>query len=207
MPFPRDETCPTDCSRSGQNADSTCSAFPLESLLPRSVLPSMAICCGPATSPWSSDLAMAIWPNARSIAPAPSMCRVSVKAAWQGDARSRRKPRRFNSRRDKLRPNRCAANMPLRPLSIDNNISPIIASSRCRRPFLPRGSGICRNTERTETMPATSIVRRRCIDSVKRLNCKWFSESVKWPCPSCRCLGAGAQKELPAEILARDEFE
>lgn len=156
-PLPRDEACPSDCSNRTPKAERTCSARPSASLLPHKVLPSIAIWCG-SISALEPPVGKAVTVlKTAAIASGSSMRSVSVKVAWQGDARSGRKPRRVSCRRVRLRPSRNAAAIPCRPLSIDKSISPRSASSGCCRPFLPRGSGTLRSTFLTKTITTTSI--------------------------------------------------
>ena len=111
------------------------------SLLPRSVLPSIAIRRRSGSTSPASGAPVVNRLNAAAIASGSGTPEVSVNVAWHGDLRSRRTPDRSSWLRDKPRPGWTAAFIPLRPPGIDNRIRPDIASGRCNRLFLPRGPG------------------------------------------------------------------
>ncbi len=137
-PLPREDVSPTDCSGAAQKAERTCPALPPASLLPRSVLPSIAIRRRSGSTSPASGAPVVNRLNAAAIASGSGTPEVSVSVAWHGDLRrftailSRRRPGRSSCLRDKPRPAWNAAFIPLRPPGIDNRIRPDIASSgRC----------------------------------------------------------------------------
>ena len=138
-PLPRGDVWPTDCSGAAQKAERTCPALPPASLVPRSVLPSIAIRRRPISTSPASGVPMVNRLNAAATASGSGTPEVSVSVAWHGDLRSRRTPNRSSCLRDKPRPGWTAAFIPLRPPGIDNRIRPDIASGRCNRPFYLAG--------------------------------------------------------------------
>ena len=89
------------------------------SLLPRSVLPSIAIRRRSVSISPASGAPMVNRLNAAAMASRSGTPEVSVSVAWHGDLRSRRPPGRSSCLRDKPRRGWNAAFIPLRPWGID----------------------------------------------------------------------------------------